>query len=171
MNIIGTIHHEHVCKTDRSYFRSAVRAIIIEGPFIYLIQSKYGEYKFPGGGVERGEDLFSALKREVLEEAGIIISEEITEYGEVIEIREAKDNTYDSLVMRNFYYIVKPVHYDLERNLDDYEKEYGYVLKKVSLEEAIQNNASLENNNLIPWNKRELYVLKHIKENLGEEKC
>ena len=41
-------------------------------------------YKFPGGGIERGEDPVEAMIRETREESGmIVIPETITEYGYV----------------------------------------------------------------------------------------
>ncbi|WP_425558410.1 NUDIX domain-containing protein [Kribbella ginsengisoli] len=35
-----------------------------------LLKSRHGDYKFPGGGVEPGESMQSALQREFLEECG-----------------------------------------------------------------------------------------------------
>jgi len=43
---------------------------------------KYGEYKFPGGGIERNETHAEALIREVMEETGYrLLPESINEYG------------------------------------------------------------------------------------------
>ena len=40
---------------------------------ILLVKTEWRGWEMPGGQVEEGEDLISALKREVLEEAGITI--------------------------------------------------------------------------------------------------
>jgi 8-oxo-dGTP pyrophosphatase MutT (NUDIX family) len=59
---------------DRSnYFvRNAARAVIADEDgriaLIYAKQRNY--YKLPGGGIEEGEDIHEALKREILEEVG-----------------------------------------------------------------------------------------------------
>jgi 8-oxo-dGTP diphosphatase len=40
---------------------------------ILMILSPRGDWEFPGGQVEEGEDLIAALKREVLEETGVTV--------------------------------------------------------------------------------------------------
>lgn len=55
---------------------------------LLLIQSDFGEIKFPGGGQNEGEDDFQTLIRETLEETGYHIMPEFThEFGEVEEKR------------------------------------------------------------------------------------
>lgn len=41
---------------------------------VLMIRSPRGDWEFPGGQVEEGEDLVSALQREVLEETGITVA-------------------------------------------------------------------------------------------------
>lgn len=51
-----------------------VRGILIDGDKITLLKRVRGEhvfYVFPGGGIEEGEDVEIALKREMLEELGV----------------------------------------------------------------------------------------------------
>ncbi|MBE0695564.1 MAG: NUDIX domain-containing protein, partial [Anaerolineaceae bacterium] len=51
--------------------REAVRAVIVDGRRILMIYSRrHGDYKFPGGGVGKGESPAQAVIREVREEAG-----------------------------------------------------------------------------------------------------
>lgn len=56
--------------------REAVRAVLTdaEGRVALLKVGKLGHYKLPGGGVEAGEDLATALARECLEETGCTIT-------------------------------------------------------------------------------------------------
>ncbi len=71
--------------------RSAVRAIVYDGKRIALIHvSKHGYYMLPGGGVD-GDDLQTAIKREVLEELGTEI--EISGELGVIEVYIDKWNS------------------------------------------------------------------------------
>ncbi len=52
--------------------RHAVRVVLLDdiGQVAVIYVNKHGYYKIPGGGVETGEDLKTAARREVLEESG-----------------------------------------------------------------------------------------------------
>ncbi len=66
---------EHITKNCTSEIkRLAARAVIIIDGKILLIKTNKGDYKFPGGGLEKGESHTIALKREVLEETGYKVS-------------------------------------------------------------------------------------------------
>ena len=41
---------------------------------VLMIRSPRGDWEFPGGQVEEGEDLIAALQREVLEETGLTVT-------------------------------------------------------------------------------------------------
>ena len=41
---------------------------------VLMIRSPRGDWEFPGGQVEEGEDLITALQREVLEETGVTVT-------------------------------------------------------------------------------------------------
>lgn len=70
--------------------RPSSRAIIIKEGKVAMIHSlKYDYYKFPGGGIEKGETKEEALVREVKEETGLIVKEEtIKEFGMVHRIQK-----------------------------------------------------------------------------------
>ena len=57
-----------------TFTRNSARSIIIKNGKIAMIHSrKYDYYKFPGGGIENGEDPIEAMIRETQEEAGLIV--------------------------------------------------------------------------------------------------
>lgn len=76
-------------KADAYRLRKAARAVIqnTQDEIALLYVSKHRYHKLPGGGLEPGEEMTEALKREVLEEVGAEI--EITsEIGLIIEFRD-----------------------------------------------------------------------------------
>ena len=50
--------------------RTAVRGIIYDRDRLLMVQTRLGDYKFPGGGVQENETHEEALKREIAEETG-----------------------------------------------------------------------------------------------------
>lgn len=69
-------------------YRKAARAVVfdIENKVGLLHVKKENYYKLPGGGIEEGEDIKTALDRECEEELGIEV-EVIREIGIIIEFR------------------------------------------------------------------------------------
>ena len=90
--------------------RPSFRAIIIKNGLIAMVYSKkYDYYKFPGGGIEKNEDILTALKREVLEETGV---EYAVDHLAVIHENFFNENTGSLKGMEcheiALYYLMKP---------------------------------------------------------------
>lgn len=143
--------------------RKAVRGIIRRKDKYLVIHGKYGDYKFPGGGMKKGEELLDTLLREVQEETGYrVIADSIADYILVHEKR--KGDPDDLLEMDSWYYICDIEEAEYERNLDDYEKEYDYQATWMPLAEIIQKNESVKQYEKIPWVVRETMVMKELQE-------
>ena len=110
-----------------------VRAVIErEGRYAMQLSGR-GEYKIPGGGVEQGEDLMTALEREVLEETGlIVIPETVSEIGEIIEYRPDKFSPQDKFERHTFYYRcqVREEQHELQLTPSELDKEFQFVWEK-----------------------------------------
>lgn len=122
--------------------RPSARAIIFKGDkiaLVYATNEKY--YKFPGGGIHDDEDKREALLREVKEEVGLtVIPESITEYGSVLR-RQKSDKDPDTVFeQENYYYRCEVEDKEGSQNLDEYEKDAGFMLVYADIDEAIKTN-------------------------------
>lgn len=148
------------------YKRTAVRGIIQKDKKYLLIYSKYGDHKFPGGGLKQGESFEETLLREVQEETGYMVKKESIWEGILVK-EKRKGDPEDSLKMDSYYFFCDVFETIGDRNLDDYEAEYDYKVSWMTLEEAIKNNESVKDYENIPWIKRETMVMKNLLEDEG----
>lgn len=119
--------------------RPSVRGIVIRDGKVLMIHSlKYDYYKFPGGGMEAGEEQREALCREVREETGYLVApDSIREYGLVH--RRSRGSHTDLFLQDNYYYLCA-VSEAVGQELDDYEAEEHFTPEFVTAEQAIETN-------------------------------
>ncbi len=149
-------------------YRKSVKAVVKKGRKILLIHTNKGDYKFPGGGYEDGEDLRECLSREMLEETGYRLTQVGDLLGNVLEQNSDKFESRKYFSMKSEYYNVE-INESIQKkqNLDQYEKEQNFIPVFVEIEEAIQNNQNIlkdtdrEQN---PWVKRETDVLNYLEQ-------
>ena len=73
MRTILVLDEKNYTNDTPVFERFGVRAIIRKNGLIAVQQSAAGEYKLPGGGMDKGETIVEALAREVREETGLIL--------------------------------------------------------------------------------------------------
>ena len=148
-----------------SFRRDSARSIIIRNGKVAMIHSeKYDYYKFPGGGIENGEDPIEAMIRETQEEAGLtVIPETVKEYGYVHRIQRSDNDPSECFIQDNYYYLCDAEDGLVSQNLDEYEKKESYQLEYVEPSLAIQKNRSVKDS---PYNRmmfeREARVLEML---------
>jgi len=141
MRIIKVMDHRDYLESWEKIERNAVRAIIRKDNLIALVKSKKeGFYKFPGGGVEPGEEHIDTLIRETEEETGLVIKENtIRDYGFFVECRRS---IYEEAIFeQKSYYYSAEVEDELRPiKLDEYEKILDYELEWIDIQDAIKIN-------------------------------
>lgn len=120
--------------------RPSARGIIIKNNKLAMVHSlKYDYYKFPGGGIEPGENRLEALCREVAEESGLtVILSSVREYGYVR--RKQKGRDCDIFLQDNYYYLCDTEDNVSSQSLDDYEDEERFTLEWVDAQTALKVN-------------------------------
>ncbi len=113
--------------------RLAVRAVLRKGGRIAILRvTKRHHHKLPGGGVEEGEDIMAALKREILEETGCVC-DVVGELGMTVEYRREQQRT-----QRSYCYIADVTEVIGEPELTPEERAEEYRLIWPTIDEAIQ---------------------------------
>ena len=142
MRLLFEIDAKDYKEGGRVFARPSVRAIILSGGKVGMVYSqKYDYYKFPGGGIESGEDHISALARETLEEVGLcVIRDSVREFGYVHRLQFDYTGAADIFVQDNYYYLCDTEDTPLPQHLDDYEAEERFTLEWVTPAEAIAVN-------------------------------
>ena len=162
MRLLFEMDKHDYADCTHSFVRNSARSIIIRDGKVAMIHSlKYDYYKFPGGGIEHGEEPVDAMIRETREESGlIVIPEAIQEYGYVHRIQKSDSDPSEIFIQDNFYFICDAQETIVSQELDDYESKEDYSLEFIDPHIAIQKNLNVSQS---PYNpmmfEREAKVL------------
>ncbi len=139
MRHILTIDRKDYDPNGTREIRPSVRGIILRDGKVLMVHSlKYDYYKFPGGGIEPGEDQLTALCREVREESGYAVDpDSVREFGMVLRI--SKGQRKDIFYQENYYYLCDVVG-PVGQQLDDYEAEERFTPEFVTPAYVIETN-------------------------------
>jgi 8-oxo-dGTP pyrophosphatase MutT (NUDIX family) len=172
MKKIKICHHDNSTSFTKEISRHAVRAIIENNNRLLLIfSSTVGDYKFPGGGIEKDESNEAALRREVQEECGVEVFEVKNMVLRIVEERISKECSTTKFKMISDYYICTSSEELGMQNLDPYEAELGFTPGWFDINDAVQCNNEIVNSTdadrIVPrWIKRDTMVLEMIKNRL-----
>ena len=114
--------------------RITARAIVRNQEDLYAVMysNKFKLYSLPGGGLEDGEDILTALHREIYEEVGCVC-DEVQELGIVKENRASLDYT-----QINYYFVVNTFHMPNENHLTDSEVGSQTVVQWHTFDEMVR---------------------------------
>jgi len=143
MKHLATITDKDITGADGIFTakpRIAVNAVLFDkdNNIALCYYEKYDFFTLVGGGVDPGEALLAALKREVLEEAGCDC-EVICEIGTIFDNKAEYDEAQE-----RYYYIARVVGEKGELHLTKQEIESGTSLCWYPIEEALR---IISNNN------------------------
>ena len=145
MRLLFEMDQKDYAHCTHRFVRNSARSIIIRDGKIAMSHSlRYDYYKFPGGGIENGEDPIAAMIRETREEAGLVVKPEtVREYGYVHRIQRSDKYADECFVQDNYYYLCEVEPEAVRQDLDIYEAQEAYTLEFVAPLMAIQKNRSI----------------------------
>ncbi len=148
--------------------RKAVRALAEQEGRLLMVRTAKGDYKFPGGGINGGEDPEGALRREVEEETGYLV-DAIRPLIETFERRPDYLDEENCFEMTSYYYAASIREETGEQKLDPYEADLDFTPVLIRLEEAYRANLDVLDNQADPnsWVRRETKILRKLLERLG----
>ena len=145
------IYNKHNLKEEdinKRVYRA--RAVIINSDNEILLGFCKNTYQFPGGYAEENETISDCLKREVLEETGIVIEDK--QYNPFYIIKHYNPNHpeegINSYTELNYFVVSTEQKYDVKNmNLDEFEKENNFELRYVNLKDFEKTlNDSMKDN-------------------------
>lgn len=130
-----------------SYFNVRVYGLLINSQNEVLVSDEfeYDQYfsKFPGGGLEFGEGLIDALKREFVEECNAEI--EVVEHFYTTDFYE-KSSFNDSQLISVYYLVkeVKPLALKFKTAVFDFDEGISQSFRWVRIEDITANDVTFK---------------------------
>lgn len=141
MEILFTMDEKDYTDDMPVFEKWAVRGIICRDGKYAMQLGNSGKYKILGGGVEKGESLMDALKREVLEESGLVVIESsVREIGEIVELREDLKKPRQKYICHSYYYFCDVEEELRETAMTESEIREGFRLEWATLDEILESN-------------------------------
>ncbi|MBN1648393.1 MAG: NUDIX domain-containing protein [Spirochaetales bacterium] len=146
--------------------RTSVRAVIGEkGRTLLLFARNLGVYTLPGGGVEEGEELETALRREAMEECGATINRIIEKLFIIEEFRPLTDSKTGTYKITSHYFLCSADKKLGRQQLTKKEMWKGITPVWIRLTEALDINRKIlqsAGNSEMPWLTRETFAFQEL---------
>ena len=163
MRILACFDEKNYADTTKVLEKYNIRGIVLVDGKLAMQQSRVGEYKIPGGGVECGESYEETLKRELLEEVGLVmIDGTMKELGEITEIRRDIFSPDTKYISHSIFYLCEVTEERRPITPTASEIQKGYQAVWASAEEICETNDRLSKD---PWIKRDTAFVKMLLEN------
>lgn len=114
-----------------------VKALIITSDNKILLGHSFCEYQFPGGHVENNEELLPALKRELLEETGLLYdTENLDVFAKLTKYFKNYPENGVNTKLVIYYYIIKDDRVPIlsNTNYTDEEMDGNFSLRYIPLD-------------------------------------
>lgn len=130
-----------------------VKALIVNDKDEILLGYSFGEYQFPGGHLEENESLNECLKRELIEETGMIINTDNLEPFMLIEhLTKDWPEEGNNRLSKIYYFIVNPIDINISKTNYTIEETIGnFELRFIPLE--FVEEILIKNGEIAPKNK------------------
>lgn len=115
--------------------REAARAVVLDdsGSVPLLKVNRYQYHKLPGGGVDKDEDIETALERELMEEIGCKV-EVTAEVGEIVEYRDQLE-----LIQTSHCFLAKQIGEKQAPAFTEKETAHGFeIVWAKDIDEAVR---------------------------------
>lgn len=150
--------------------RTAVRGVYYnKNKELLLVNTNKGDYGLPGGGIQSGESIEQALRRELLEETGYYMTTVLDQLG---CLEEARPDIFEEKAI--FYFKILVYQCEIEeankkaRQLEEYEAQLEMHPVFIDLEAAYRANLELLKEDPAtqnPWLQRETAILNKLRNN------
>lgn len=164
---IKIINYDHIKESEINDRIIRVKAVMMNSKKEILLAEAYTTIQFPGGHLEEGETLNEGLKREILEETGIILNSVYEPFFVLkyfLKDYPVKGNNRSLEIY--YYYIFTDEPYNLDNvYLDDQERNGNFKLSYIPLKKLkkylLDNPGTLEINKVVA--NEMLLAVKYLK--------
>lgn len=160
MDVLACFDERNYADTVKVYEKYNIRGIVMSDGKLAMQRSFAGEYKIPGGGMECEEGYEEALRRELLEEVGLVLVKgSMKELGEITEIRRDIFEPDTKYICHSLFFFCEVTEERLPIAPTESEKKRGYHLEWATPEEIYRINSEIAEE---PWIKRDTAFIKMI---------